>query len=114
MLISKSVLTAEGELFSGTVADFQGTTPLIFRSPLKTDNTDVRQLNAPHFIHSFRHSQHVYLFFRETAIEYQNCGSRIYSRVARVCVNDQGELFSRFVVNIVKNWMISCSNFEKT
>ena len=33
---------------------------------------------------------HVYFFFREAAVEYINCGKSIYSRVARVCKNDQG------------------------
>ena len=35
-----------GELYSGTVADFQGTIPLIFREPLKTDHNDLKQLNG--------------------------------------------------------------------
>jgi len=33
---------------------------------------------------------HVYFFFRETAVEYMNCGKTVYSRVARVCTRDKG------------------------
>ena len=33
---------------------------------------------------------YVYIFFRETALEVMNCGKSIYSRVARVCKNDEG------------------------
>ena len=35
-------------------------------------------------------ADHVYFFFRETAVEYINCGKTVYSRVARVCKNDAG------------------------
>ncbi|XP_069983920.1 semaphorin-1A isoform X8 [Penaeus vannamei] len=80
----------DGELYSGTVADFQGTIPLIFRQPLKTDHNDYKQLNAPDFVHSFDYGDFVFFFFRETAVEYMNCGKRVYSRVARVCKGDRG------------------------
>lgn len=46
--------------------------------------------SAPDFVHSFRHGDHVFLFLRETAVEYMNCGKRVYSRVARVCMSDKG------------------------
>lgn len=32
----------------------------------------------------------MYFFFRETAVEYINCGKAVYSRVARVCKKDIG------------------------
>lgn len=32
----------------------------------------------------------VYFFFRETAVEYINCGKAVFSRVARVCKYDRG------------------------
>ncbi|KAG7164856.1 Semaphorin-1A-like [Homarus americanus] len=86
----------DGELYSGTVADFQGTNPLIFRSPLKTDHNDYKQLNAPDFVHSFDYGDFVFFFFRETAVEYMNCGKRVYSRVARVCKGDRGGGQQRF------------------
>lgn len=34
--------------------------------------------------------EYVYFFFRETAVEYINCGKNIFSRVARVCKRDTG------------------------
>lgn len=32
----------------------------------------------------------MFFFFRETAVEYINCGKSVYSRVARVCKRDTG------------------------
>ncbi|KAK3863098.1 hypothetical protein Pcinc_031091, partial [Petrolisthes cinctipes] len=86
----------DGELYSGTVSDFQGTSPLIFRDPLKTDHNDYKQLNAPDFVHSFDYGDFVFYFFRETAVEYMNCGKRVYSRVGRVCKSDRGGGQARF------------------
>ncbi|CAL4240749.1 unnamed protein product, partial [Meganyctiphanes norvegica] len=48
------------------------------------------------FVHSFNFGSFVFFFFRETATEYMNCGKRVYSRVARVCKDDQGGSTSRF------------------
>lgn len=45
---------------------------------------------APNFVSSFRYGEHVYFLFRESAIEHINCGKTIYSRIARVCINDSG------------------------
>jgi hypothetical protein len=39
----------------------------------------------PAFVASFDIGQYVYFFFRETAVEYANCGAAVYSRVARIC-----------------------------
>ncbi|CAL4159472.1 unnamed protein product [Meganyctiphanes norvegica] len=86
----------DGSLYSGTVADFQGVTPLIFRETLKTDHNDYKQLNDPNFVHSFSFGEYVYFFFRETATEYMNCGKRVYSRIARVCKDDKGGISNRF------------------
>ncbi|KAL7639028.1 UNVERIFIED_CONTAM: hypothetical protein RMT77_010562 [Armadillidium vulgare] len=87
---------ADGHLYSGTVVDFQGMIPLIFRDPLKTEPSDYKQLNGPDFVHSFEYGDYVFFFFRETAVEYMNCGKRVYSRVARVCKSDQGVEQQRF------------------
>ena len=46
--------------------------------------------SAPDFVSSMEDADHVYFFFRETAVEYINCGKTVYSRVARVCKNDAG------------------------
>ncbi|CAG9855517.1 unnamed protein product [Phyllotreta striolata] len=81
---------SNGHLFSATVADFSGTDPLIYREPLRTELSDLRQLNAPNFVSSLTYGDYIYFFFRETAVEYMNCGKVIYSRVARVCKRDKG------------------------
>ena len=48
------------------------------------------RLAAPNFVSSFRYGEHVYFLFKEIAIEHINCGKTVYSRVARVCINDAG------------------------
>ncbi|GBP13841.1 Semaphorin-1A [Eumeta japonica] len=45
---------------------------------------------APDFVNSLVHGNFVYFFFRETAVEYINCGKAVFSRVARVCRDDRG------------------------
>lgn len=44
----------------------------------------------PNFVGSFDVGEYVLFFFRETAVEYINCGKAVYSRVARVCKRDTG------------------------
>lgn len=44
----------------------------------------------PDFVGSYDIGQYVFFFFRETAVEYINCGKSIFSRVARVCKKDTG------------------------
>jgi semaphorin 6 len=81
---------SDDNLYVATVAGFNGADPLIYRSPLRTEQFNPKHLNAPSFVNSFPHSEHVYFFFRETAVEYINCGKSVYSRVARVCSKDKG------------------------
>ncbi|XP_050537990.1 semaphorin-1A-like isoform X2 [Daktulosphaira vitifoliae] len=80
----------DGNLFSATVADFSSMDPIIYKGQLQTEQYDSLSLNAPHFVHSFANGDFVYFFFRETAVEYINCGKNVFSRVARVCKNDRG------------------------
>ena len=47
-------------------------------------------LDKPDFVGSYEIGDYVYFFFRETAVEYMNCGKTIYSRIARVCKKDTG------------------------
>ncbi|XP_018027086.1 semaphorin-1A [Hyalella azteca] len=81
---------ADGQLYVGSVADFAGLEPLIYREPLRTTRYDLSVLNSPDFVSSFALGDFVYFFFRETAVEYLNCGKTLYSRVARVCRHDKG------------------------
>ncbi|KAK2704735.1 semaphorin-1A-like [Artemia franciscana] len=85
-----TAVMVDGDLYVGTVADFSGADPLIYREPLRTEQYDAMHMSAPNFVSSFGHGEHVYFLFRETAIEYMNCGKSIYSRIARVCKQDRG------------------------
>ncbi|XP_045482702.1 semaphorin-1A-like [Harmonia axyridis] len=87
---NSSTVFSDNQLYSATVADFSGGDPIIYRDPQRTEQLDLKQLNAPHFVSTVPYGEHIYFFFRETAVEYMNCGKIIYSRVARVCKNDQG------------------------
>lgn len=80
----------DDQLYVGTIADFAGLEPLIYREPLRTEQYDLSTLNAPNFVSSFALGDYVYFFFREIAVEYMNCGKTLYSRVSRVCRHDKG------------------------
>ncbi|CAH1364920.1 unnamed protein product [Tenebrio molitor] len=87
---NSTAIYVDGDLYTGTVADFSGMDPIIYREPLQTEQYDSMSLNAPDFVSSMTQRDFVYFFFRETAVEYINCGKAVYSRVARVCKNDRG------------------------
>ncbi|GJQ84422.1 Sema-1a [Trypoxylus dichotomus] len=87
---NSTAIYVDGDLYSGTVADFSGMDPIIYREALQTEQYDSMSLNAPDFVSSMAQGDFVYFFFRETAVEYINCGKTVYSRVARVCKNDRG------------------------
>jgi hypothetical protein len=67
-----------------------------FKRTLKYDSS---WLDKPNFVGSFDVGEFVYFFFRETAVEYINCGKSVYSRVGRVCKSDVG---GRNILN--QNW----------
>jgi len=81
---------AGGELYSGTVSDFSGTDALVIKQQIRTEQYNLKHLNGPDFVNSVEDEDYVYMFFREEAVEAMNCGKSVYSRVARVCKNDQG------------------------
>lgn len=87
---NSTAIFADGDLYVATVAQFSGADPLIYREPLRTEQFNFEHLNAPSFVSSIHHDDYVYFFFRETAVEYINCGKTVYSRVARVCTKDKG------------------------
>jgi hypothetical protein len=41
---------SDGQLYTATVADFSGTDPLIYREPLRTERSDLKQLNGNYFL----------------------------------------------------------------
>uniref|UniRef100_A0A1I7VE39 Sema domain-containing protein n=2 Tax=Loa loa TaxID=7209 RepID=A0A1I7VE39_LOALO len=74
---------------------------LIYRPPLVKNNkevyssmrtiyTDSKWLYEPDFVASFNIDKYVYFFFREIAIERENCEHIVFSRVARICKKDVG------------------------
>ncbi|XP_069700579.1 semaphorin-2A [Periplaneta americana] len=90
-------------LYSGTNAEFTKADTVIFRTDLhnlttgrreysfkRTLKYDSKWLDKPNFVGSYDIGQYVFFFFRETAVEYINCGKSVYSRVARVCKKDTG------------------------
>ncbi|XP_022242477.1 semaphorin-2A-like, partial [Limulus polyphemus] len=99
-------------LYSGTVAEFTKADTVIFRTDLYDTSTgrrvhpfsrtikyDSKWLDKPQFVGSYDIGEYVFFFFRESAVEYINCGKNIYTRVARVCKRDTG---GKNILN--KNW----------
>lgn len=94
------------ELYTATTVGFAGSQQLIYRQRLlstpptsysgiapQTLRTESRYdiLNQASFVNTMEYNGYVLFFFREQAIENQNCGGKsMYSRVARVCKNDKG------------------------
>ncbi|KAI4871750.1 hypothetical protein NFI96_029491 [Prochilodus magdalenae] len=91
-----------GVLYSATSINFLGSEPVVMRSSAESIRTDFKTswLNEPNFIgmeHVAEAEQNpegdddkVYLFFSETAVEYDSYSKVEVSRVARVCKNDMG------------------------
>ncbi|KAI1301480.1 Semaphorin-2A [Halotydeus destructor] len=90
-------------LYSGSAAEFTKADTVIFRTDLynlttgqkaypfkRTIKYDSKWLDKPHFVGSFDIGDWVYFFFRESAVEYINCGKNTFSRVARLCKRDTG------------------------
>uniref|UniRef100_A0AAQ4PKF8 Semaphorin 6D n=1 Tax=Gasterosteus aculeatus aculeatus TaxID=481459 RepID=A0AAQ4PKF8_GASAC len=90
-----ALFAGEGKLYSATVADFQASDSVIYRSmgdgsALRTIKYDSKWLKEPHFLHAAEYGNYVYFFYREIAVEHSNLGKVVYSRVARICKNDVG------------------------
>ncbi|KAI4488699.1 hypothetical protein M0802_011369 [Mischocyttarus mexicanus] len=71
---NSTAVFVEGQLYAATVADFTGGAPLILRDKIRTERSDLNQLNGPNFVSSFAYEDYVFFFYRETAVEYMNCG----------------------------------------
>uniref|UniRef100_A0A3Q1BJW2 Sema domain-containing protein n=1 Tax=Amphiprion ocellaris TaxID=80972 RepID=A0A3Q1BJW2_AMPOC len=90
-----ALFAGKGKLYSATVADFQASDSVIYRSmgdgsALRTIKYDSKWLKEPHFLHAAEYGNYVYFFYREIAVEHSNLGKVVYSRVARICKNDVG------------------------
>ncbi|KAG8431162.1 hypothetical protein GDO86_019332 [Hymenochirus boettgeri] len=93
-------ILADGELYTGTMNNFQGNEPIIYRNlgnktSLKTEGA-LGWLNSDaSFVGSFNPQgsavdSKIYFFFDETAREYDFFEKMTVARVARVCKNDLG------------------------
>ncbi|XP_064215610.1 semaphorin-5B [Tribolium castaneum] len=87
-------MSERGEYYFGGPTDFSSS-DFVFSKNVGTVTIRTKQynsflLNDPQFVGTFETENFVYFLFRETAVEYMNCGKTIYSRIARVCKNDPG------------------------
>ncbi|KAH7951547.1 hypothetical protein HPB52_010294 [Rhipicephalus sanguineus] len=92
---STMLMTVQGDYYVASPLDFSARDYALYRimgreRPLRTPIYDHKWLSEPNFVGSFEIEEFVYIFYRESAVEFMNCGKAVYSRVARVCKNDQG------------------------
>ncbi|KAM6984809.1 semaphorin-3aa [Aplochiton taeniatus] len=95
-------LMIDGELYSGTSADFMGRDFAIFRTlgdqhPIRTEQHDSRWLNDPRFVgvnlipeSDNPEDDKIFLFFKENAMDGENTGKATISRIGQLCKNDLG------------------------
>uniref|UniRef100_A0A8C7RBU7 Sema domain, immunoglobulin domain (Ig), short basic domain, secreted, (semaphorin) 3Ab n=1 Tax=Oncorhynchus mykiss TaxID=8022 RepID=A0A8C7RBU7_ONCMY len=100
-LLTASMLI-DGELYSGTSADFMGRDFAIFRTlgqhhPIRTEQHDSRWLNDPRFVSVYLipesdnpEDDKIYLFFRENAMDGEHAGKATHARIGQLCKNDFG------------------------
>ncbi|KAJ8374446.1 hypothetical protein SKAU_G00050260 [Synaphobranchus kaupii] len=91
-----------GSLYSATSNNFLGSEPVVLRNSTPAIRTEFKSswLNEPVFVHmdvvqesegsSEGDDDKVYMFFSETAVEYDFPNKLMVSRVARVCKGDLG------------------------
>lgn len=101
-----TAIMADGELYAGTVSNFQGNDPIIYKSlgqgtALKTENS-LNWLQDPAFVGSayiqeslpkgnaVGDDDKIYFFFSEAGKEFDFFDNTIVSRIARVCKGDKG------------------------
>ncbi|NWX94472.1 SEM4B protein, partial [Nothoprocta pentlandii] len=100
-----TAVMVDGELYAGTVSNFQGNEPTIYRSQesrisLKTENSLNWLQGEGRGWHGSGHclpaagrhgdDDKIYFFFSETGKEFDYFENTIVSRIARVCKGDQG------------------------
>uniref|UniRef100_H3DPJ1 Sema domain-containing protein n=1 Tax=Tetraodon nigroviridis TaxID=99883 RepID=H3DPJ1_TETNG len=101
-----TAIIADGELYAGTVSNFQGNEPIIYKTlsqgtSLKTENS-LNWLQDPAFVGSayiqeslpkgneVGDDDKIYFFFSEVGKEFDFFDNTIVSRIARVCKGDLG------------------------
>ncbi|KAM9101278.1 semaphorin-4D-like isoform 2-T6 [Sarcophilus harrisii] len=97
-----SSVFVDGALYSATYNNFLGTEPVIFRGLENHLRTEFKTswLNEPRFVHmdfiqesrgnTDGDDDKIYVFFTETAIEFEFYEKPLVSRIARVCKGDLG------------------------
>ncbi|KAG7272288.1 hypothetical protein CRUP_018586 [Coryphaenoides rupestris] len=97
-----SSLMIDGELYSGTSADFMGRDFAIFRTlgdqhPIRTEQHDSRWLNDPRFVgvnlvpeSDNPEDDKIFLFFKENAMDGEHSGKATIARIGQLCKNDMG------------------------
>ncbi|XP_056154261.1 semaphorin-4A [Lampris incognitus] len=93
-----TAIIVDGELYTGTVADYRGNWPVISRHLSEGDHVDVKLddtlgwLEDPTFISSsfIPSEEKIYFFFSELGREYDFIEEFIVSRVAQICTSDVG------------------------
>uniref|UniRef100_A0A8C4IQH3 Sema domain, immunoglobulin domain (Ig), short basic domain, secreted, (semaphorin) 3Aa n=1 Tax=Dicentrarchus labrax TaxID=13489 RepID=A0A8C4IQH3_DICLA len=100
-MLSASLLI-DGELYSGTSADFMGRDFAIFRTlgdhhPIRTEQHDSRWLNDPRFVgvnlipeSDNPEDDKIFLFFKENAMDGEHTGKATIARIGQLCKNDMG------------------------
>ncbi|KAJ1081137.1 hypothetical protein NDU88_001320 [Pleurodeles waltl] len=120
-----TAVMVDGELYTGTMSNFQGNKPIIYRNlgnrtSLKTDESLGWLHTDAAFVASFdiQHPDQpsdgkVYFFFEETAKEFDFFEKLTVSRVARVCKSDTGgdKVLQRKWTTFLKA-QLSCSTPE--
>ncbi|XP_035277544.1 semaphorin-4E-like isoform X2 [Anguilla anguilla] len=99
-----SSVMVDGSLYSATSNNFLGSEPVVMRSlanPVRTE-FKISWLNEPSFVSMYHvpesvgsadgDDDKVYLFFSESAVEFDSYSKLTVSRVARVCKGDIGGL----------------------
>lgn len=95
-----AMITLNGQYFAGSPMDFSGADSAIVRdlgaSYLRTKNYDAKWLNEPQFVGSFETDSYVYFLFRESAVEYINCGKVRCENILhfRLTLSEENELNS--------------------
>lgn len=93
-----TAITVDGELYTGTVADYRGNRPVISRhlsegqrGDLKLDDT-LGWLEDPTFVSSIflPEEEKIYFFFSEVGREYDFIDKFLVSRISQICISDTG------------------------
>lgn len=94
-----TLMTRSGRMFIGSATDFSGADSAILRADLSVSESKILRtkqynsewLNSPQFVGSFENGDFIYFVFREIAVEVGSDAKAVYSRIARVCKNDNGK-----------------------